>query len=162
MILKAIAYSQCEPKILHSDGAKKYTALDGWLNSIGCWQQITNPDEQFQNGATEKLGDSVGKGVRTLLLQSNLGVEFWGAAALYLIETRNHLPHAGINDEIPIEQHTGRTPDISWFKPFGCLATVFQGTNHVKHHKISPRCEPGVFIGLGTAHGSKAWIVYCP
>ena len=138
MIQKAMAYSQQEPTILRSDGAGEYKALDEWLNSIGCWQQITNPDEQFQNGAAEKLGDGVGKGIRTLLKQSNLGVEFWGAAALYWIETRNYLPHSAIEDKILYEQHTGKTLNISWFRPFGCCATMFQGVTHVDHHKISP------------------------
>eukprot|EP00961_Rhodomonas_salina_P023411 314339-Rhodomonas_salina.1 len=32
----------------------------------------------------------------------------------------------------------------------------------VDHHKISPRGEPGVFVGLGTADNKKAWLVYCP
>lgn len=78
------------------------------------------------------------------------------------METRIHLTHSSIGDKIPIEQHTGRKPDIGWFMPFGCCATVFQGKDHVDHHKISARGEPGVFIWLGTSHGSKAWMVYCP
>jgi hypothetical protein len=57
MLEKAFAYAQCQPTILRSDGAKEYVALDGWLNSLGIWQQISNPDEQFQNGVAEKLGD---------------------------------------------------------------------------------------------------------
>ena len=39
---------------------------------------------------------------------------------------------------------------------------MFRGKGHVDHHKISPRGEPGVFIGLGTSHGSKSWLVFCP
>lgn len=57
MILKAIAYTQCQPTILRSDSAKEYIALDRWFNRIGIWQQISNPDEQEQNGAVEKLRD---------------------------------------------------------------------------------------------------------
>ena len=97
-----------------------------------------------------------------MLLKSNIGTEFWGAAALYWVETRNHLPHSSINNEIPIAKHTGQKPDVSWFRPFGSRATVFRGKGHVNHHKISPRGEPGVFIGLGSSFGSKAWLVFCP
>ena len=162
VLLKAFAYTGTRPTKLRSDGAAEYKKLDTWLNSIGIWQQITAPDQQFQNGCAEKFSDGISRGIRTLLRQSNLGVEFWGAAALYWVETRIHLTHSSIGDKIPIEQHTGRKPDIGWFMPFGCCATVFQGKDHVDHHKISARGEPGVFIWLGTSHGSKAWMVYCP
>eukprot|EP00961_Rhodomonas_salina_P122901 1655269-Rhodomonas_salina.1 len=83
-------------------------------------------------------------------------------AALYIVETYNVLPHSGIGNEIPQEEHTGRRADVSWFRPFGCRATVFRGKNHVDHHKISPRGELGVFVGLGTVDNKKAWLVFCP
>lgn len=100
--------------------------------------------------------------MRTLLCQSKFGLEFWGAAALYWIKTGNHIPHSSIREEIPTQQHNGKTPDISWFQPFGCSAMVFQGVDHINHYKISACSKPGVFICLGTLHGSKAWMIYCP
>jgi hypothetical protein len=162
VLQKAFAYAGCKPTKLRSDGAGEYKKLNPWLNSLDIWQQITNPDEQHGNGCAEHFGYGITKGIRTMLMQSNLGQEFWGAAALYWVETRNHLPNSAIDDKIPIERFNGKTPDISWFRPFGCRATVFRGKDYVDHHKISSRGEPGVFIGLGTSHGSKAWMVYCP
>ena len=137
----AFAYAQCRPSIIQSDGAGEYKALDPWLHSLGIKHQSSDPGEQLQNGLAEKLGDGIGKGVRMLLLQSNLDIEFWGAAALYWVETRNHLPHLSIEDEIPIELHTGTVPNVGWFKLFGCRATVFRGKDHIDHHKISPQPE---------------------
>jgi len=63
--------------------------------------------EQFGNAISEKLVDSLGRGIHTLLLQSELPPEFWGAAALYYTDIYNHLPHASLNDEIPHHIHTG-------------------------------------------------------
>lgn len=112
---KAFAYSGSKPTTLRSDGAGEYKKLNTWLNSIGIWQQITNPDEQHGNGVAEKFGDTIGNGIRTMLKQSNLGTEFWGAAALYFVETRNHLPHSSIENKIPFEERTGKTPTYLGF-----------------------------------------------
>ena len=69
-------------------------ALDPWLREYHqIHHQYSNVDEQEQNGMAEKFGDMIVKGVHAMLLQSNLGTEFWGAAALYWVETHNHLQH---------------------------------------------------------------------
>eukprot|EP00961_Rhodomonas_salina_P279193 3771647-Rhodomonas_salina.1 len=93
---------------------------------------------------------------------NNLPVEFWGLASLYIVESYNVLQHSGIHNKIPYEEHTRRSTDVSWFRPFGCRVTVFRKKDHVDHHKISPWGEPGVFVGLGTAENKKAWLVYVP
>eukprot|EP00961_Rhodomonas_salina_P136921 1841730-Rhodomonas_salina.1 len=55
---------------------------------------------------------------------------------------------------------TGKQPDISWFRAFGCSAVVFQGKDLVEHQKLAPSGESGVFVGLGLMMGSKAWLIY--
>eukprot|EP00961_Rhodomonas_salina_P274475 3708651-Rhodomonas_salina.1 len=58
----------------------------------------------------------------------------------------------------------GRPADVSWFRPFGCRATVYPGKKHIEHYKlpVSPRGEPGVFVGLGLSEGKKEWLVFVP
>eukprot|EP00961_Rhodomonas_salina_P260775 3524054-Rhodomonas_salina.1 len=58
--------------------------------------------------------------------------------------------------------HHSRRGDVSWFRQFWCQATLFRGKDIVEHHKLAPRGEQGVMIGLGMAHGQKCWLVYCP
>eukprot|EP00961_Rhodomonas_salina_P266396 3601092-Rhodomonas_salina.1 len=142
-----------KPRILRSNGAGEYedAELNKWLSVIGIDHQFSAPDHQYQNALAEKLGDTIGNGIRVILLQSNLPLEFWGMAALYIVETYNVLPHSCIDNKIPYEEHTGRRANVSMFRPFGCIETVFRGKDHVAHHKISPHGEPGVFVGLGTA-----------
>eukprot|EP00961_Rhodomonas_salina_P047354 636225-Rhodomonas_salina.1 len=55
---------------------------------------------------------------------------------------------------------TGRQPDVSWFRAFGCSSVVYQGKELVEHHKLAPRGESGVFVGLGLMMGRKAWLIY--
>eukprot|EP00961_Rhodomonas_salina_P249222 3368595-Rhodomonas_salina.1 len=67
-----------------------------------------------------------------------------------------------MNFETPQFLHNGSRSDFRWFKPFGCQSTVFRGKGHAEHYKLTPGGEAGVFIGLGLAHGRKAWLVYSP
>eukprot|EP00961_Rhodomonas_salina_P287279 3881756-Rhodomonas_salina.1 len=124
--------------------------------------EFSNPYEQSCNGISKKFVDTLGKGIRTLLLQSNLPLEFWSAAAHYFTDVYNHMPHHSINDQIPYAVHHGTRPDVSWFCSFGCSSTVFRGRDLVNHHKLAPRGEQGVFqvVGLGMSHGCKCWLVY--
>jgi len=63
---------------------------------------------------------------------------------------------------IPYQVHNKLTPDVSWFRPYGCKAVVHQGRDLVEHHKLAPRGEAGVFVGLGMSHGRRGWLIYCP
>jgi hypothetical protein len=50
-------------------------------------------------------------------------------------------------------------PDVSWFRPFGCRV---RGRDNVDHHKLSARCEPCIYVGLGSYAGHKGWLCYSP
>eukprot|EP00286_Rhodomonas_abbreviata_P028108 CAMPEP_0181313458 /NCGR_PEP_ID=MMETSP1101-20121128/14257_1 /TAXON_ID=46948 /ORGANISM="Rhodomonas abbreviata, Strain Caron Lab Isolate" /LENGTH=1511 /DNA_ID=CAMNT_0023420409 /DNA_START=376 /DNA_END=4908 /DNA_ORIENTATION=+ len=161
ILIRAFARAGFTPKRVRHDGAGEYVSeeLTAWLAEQGThvWSEQSNPHEQFGNAISEKLVDTLGKGIRTLLLHSQLPPEFWGACALYYTDVYNHLPHASLNHEIPHTIHTGQQADVSWFRPFGCRATLFRGRDLVEHHKLAPRGEQGVFIGLGMTHGYKSW-----
>mmetsp|Transcript_68603 Transcript_68603/g.143115 ORF Transcript_68603/g.143115 Transcript_68603/m.143115 type:complete len:1720 (-) Transcript_68603:7252-12411(-) len=166
LLIRAFARAGFTPKRVRHDGAGEYisTEITEWLAQQGTfiWSEKSNPHEQFGNAISEKLVDTLGKGIRTLLLHSQLPPEFWGAAALYYTDVYNHIPHSSLDNQIPQEIHTGKQADVSWFRPFGCRATLFRGRDLVEHHKLAPRGEQGVFIGLGLTHGYKSWVIYCP
>mmetsp|Transcript_57331 Transcript_57331/g.117328 ORF Transcript_57331/g.117328 Transcript_57331/m.117328 type:complete len:1978 (-) Transcript_57331:6636-12569(-) len=166
LLIRAFARAGFTPKRVRHDGAGEYVSeeLTTWLEGQGThiWTELSAPHEQFGNAVSEKLVDALGKGIRTLLLQSELPQEFWGATALYFTDVYNHLPHSSLDNAIPHTIHTGKQADVSWFRPFGCRATIFRGSDLVEHHKLAPRGEQGVFLGLGMTHGYKSWVIYCP
>ena len=87
------------PKVMHSDSAVEYLDSDiaNFFAERGIQHQVSNPLQQFQNALSEKFVDTLGKGIRTLLLQSQLPPEFWGCTAHYYTDVYNHLPHDGIH-----------------------------------------------------------------
>eukprot|EP00961_Rhodomonas_salina_P033996 457511-Rhodomonas_salina.1 len=54
----------------------------------------------------------------------------------------------------------GSTPDISWFRTFGCSSVVHQGHNLIEHGKLEQLSEHGMCVGLGLMFGRRCWLVY--
>eukprot|EP00961_Rhodomonas_salina_P126304 1701235-Rhodomonas_salina.2 len=148
MLCKAIAKAGFTPKRIRCDSAGEYVSgkLAEFLDANYILPQFSNPFEQHGNGLSETFVDSIGKGIWTLLLQSHLPPEFWSAAAHYWTDVYNHVPHSSIGDQILFTVHHWSRPDVSW--------------DLVDHHKLAPRGECGIFVGLGMSHGSKCWLVY--
>ena len=105
---------------------------------------------------------AIGKGIRSQLLSSNLPPEFWAFAAHTYVDIYNRLPHQSLGNVSPWSLETGTQPDFSMFRPFGCRATCFLGKLRATHHKVAPRGEACIYVGLGYTHGSKGWILFCP
>ena len=117
------------PRFMRSDGAATYHSAEvsALFLEHGIEHQCSNPYEQNQNAAAETVVNMIGRGVRVLLLQSNLPPEFWGLCAHYIVTVYNCLPHSSIDFEIPYTRLTGHKPNVSWFRLFGCASVVFQG-----------------------------------
>ena len=142
------------PRWMRLDNAPEY---DSWKVRDFCEQnsiehELSNEYQQHQNAAAETVVNMIGRGVRVLLLQLGLPPEFWGLAALHVVTVANCLPHASLSFDIPYTRHTGRLPDLSWFRSFWCSTVVHQGKDLVEHHKLVLRGDSGVFVGLGLMH----------
>lgn len=164
VLQRVFARAGCKPKILRSDNAGEYFTepVNRFLLSQGIKKESSNSNEQCGNGRVETLVNAVGKGIRVSLYDANLPPEFWGFAAINFVDVYNHLPHSALKGLTPWEAQHGTLPDVSWFRPFGCRVTVFRGRDHVAHHKLAPRGEPCVYVGLGFYSGHKGWLCWSP
>lgn len=164
ILLKALARLGRNPRILRSDGAPEYKSKEvaKYCRERGIEQQFSNANQQFQNAPAETLVNRMASGVRVQLTNSNLPPNMWAYAAINWVDCYNHLPHSALNNKTPWEMEKGLKPDVSWFKPFGCLATVYVGDNpkQLWHHKLAPRGLPCVYLGLGFSRGHKGWICW--
>ena len=164
ILQKALAQARTCPKFLRSDSAGEYCteAVDHILLAKGIDKQFSNAYEQNQNARAETMVHSIGKGIRAQLLSSNLPPEFWAFAGYNWVDIYNRLPHQALDNVSPWSLEMGTQPDFSMFRPFGCRATCFLGKLRATHHKVAPRGEACIYVGLGFAHGSKGWILFCP
>jgi hypothetical protein len=136
---RAFTLAGMTPLVLCTDGAGEYNTekCNSLLLQHKIRKETSSSEEQFQNGMAETMVKLLSKGIQAALLSSNLQPEFWGFAAVNYIDVYNHLPHSSLNNTTPWEMEKGTTPDISWFRPFGCRVTVFSGRDNVNHHKLS-------------------------
>ena len=166
VLRKAFARLGRYPRILRSDGAWEYDSaeVDEICLQNNIQQQHSNPHQQFGNALPETMVDYIGRGIRVSLHDANLPPRFWSYAAVNCVDVYNHLPHSALNNKTPWECEKGTVPDVSWFRPFGCRATVFIGDHKEQlwHRKLAARGEPCVYLGLAFSRGMKGWVCWNP
>jgi len=154
-----------KPTIIKSDNAFEYHTqqLRDVLKKHNVHEQLhSNEHQQFQNGRVEKLVDSICRKIRGMLLQSQMPPEFCGAAVVLATDIYNCTPHRSLDMESPHYHRYHKQPDLSFFCAFGCATVVHRGRDLVEHTKLAPRGELGVYLGVGTSHGRRTFIVYSP
>lgn len=80
--------------------------------------------------------------VRCIMINSGLSKGFWGevvCTAAYLI---NRSPSSSINFKTPQELWSGKPPDLSHIRVFGCAAYA-----HQVEGKLDPRATKCVMLG---------------
>lgn len=166
LLKKALAQMGRVPKILRTDGAGEETSaeLSKICLDLGIQQQHSNPYEQFGNAIPEKMVDTIDQQIRVTLLDANLPTKMWGYAAINAVDVYNHLPHSALGNKTPWECEKGTLPDVSWFRPMGCRATVYIGSHPERlwHNKLAARGEACVYLGLGMSQGLKGWLCWNP
>ena len=109
-----------KPIIVKSDCAPEYHTpkMEAFLKDMHGVKEMRHSNEHNHaaNGMVEKFGDTPGRGLRVALLQSELPLAFWGAAAIIVTDLYNFMPHVSLGGDSPYFRRTGRMPDVSFFR----------------------------------------------
>ena len=85
----------------------------------------TGADNSSQNGAAERPNRTLADMMRAVLYNSGMPHKFWSYALTYSVYIKNRLPHSFHSFlKTPFEAYSGRRPDISNLRVFGCPLTV--------------------------------------
>jgi hypothetical protein len=133
-------------KFLFSDRGGEYVAgtLSKWCASKCIKHNFSVPRTPEQNGVAERLNQTLNNIVRSLLFQYKLYLPLWGHAMVYacmLYNVRLH-KHLKITHE---EAFTGKIPNLSNFRTFGCL--VYARVDDSARKKLDPKSQQGIFLG---------------
>ncbi|KAH9743695.1 hypothetical protein KPL70_003390 [Citrus sinensis] len=107
-----------------------------------------------QNGLAERMNRTLVEKVRCMLFNANLSKHFWVEAvttAAYLV---NRSPSVALQFKTPQEVWSGKPPDLSNLRAFGCLAYA-----HINQGKLEPKAVKGYFIGY--PEGVKGYKIWC-
>jgi hypothetical protein len=141
---------------LHSDCGGEYIsrALKSILDEKGIEHKLTMPGSPQQNGVAERWNRTILDKTRSMLHGAGLSLGFWELAVDSAVHIYNRTPARLLGWRTPHELWSaGHTPDVSYFRVFGCKAYV-----HVpegKRKKLDPRAIEMTFVGYEP--GSKGY-----
>ncbi|KAK8685866.1 hypothetical protein V6N13_124899 [Hibiscus sabdariffa] len=131
-------------KALRSDREGEYLSqdFDELLKECGIVSKLTPPGTPQWNGESERRNRTLLDMVRSTMSHTDLPTSFWGYALETTAFTLNRVPSKSVQ-KIPHEMWTGKRPDMSFIKVWGCKA-------YVKHHistKLEPKSHKCTFVG---------------
>ena len=124
----------------------------------GIQRRHTTRNRPMQNGHGERANRTIAEGATTMLHESGLPPSFWGEAVGAFVYVRNRTATSTVTGATPYELWTGKKPDLSRIRIWGCTAYV-----HVQKDKRSAmgsHMEKCAFIGYPA--GYKGWKFYNP
>ncbi|MCO5581630.1 hypothetical protein L7F22_035519 [Adiantum nelumboides] len=120
-----------------------------------------------RNGVAKRKDMHIAKVARALMSEKNMPPCYWAEVASTAVYTMNKTPTAIVHDMTLEEKFTGKKPDVSHFKVFGCVShfKVFGCVAYVHvpdelRTKRDPKAEKCVFIGYSVEQ--KGYKCYNP
>ncbi|GJZ68847.1 ribonuclease H-like domain-containing protein [Tanacetum coccineum] len=104
----------------------------------------------------ERRNRTLIKAARTMLADSKLPTTFWAEAVNTACYVQNRMLVVKPHNKTPYELFHGRTPTLSFMRPFGCPVTILNTIDHLG--KFDGKADEGFFVGYSL--NSKAFRVF--
>lgn len=145
-------------KVVRSDNAAEFRALGARMAPYGMQFEYTSVYSAWQNGVSERLNRTLITVSRAMILGTKLPLKFWQDAVETACYIRNRTP-VGPEGKTPIEAYSGKKPDISHLRSWGCLAYA-RVPKETRTNKLEPTAVQTIFIGYRPT--AKQYRVYEP
>nr|GEV02651.1 putative ribonuclease H-like domain-containing protein [Tanacetum cinerariifolium] len=109
-----------------------------------------------QNEVANRRNKTLIEAARTMLADSKLPITFWAEAVNTACYVQNRVLVVKPYFKTPYELFRGRTPALSFTRPFRCHVTLLNTLDHLG--KFDGKSDEGFFVGYST--NSKAFRVY--
>ena len=113
------------------------------------------PGTPQQNSFVERRNRTLLKMVRSMMVQANLPISFWGDALLIIAYILNRVPSKSV-PIIPYELWIGAKPNLENLRPWGCVGFV-HSTSH-KYSKLGLRASKKIFTRY--SKNKKGYVMY--
>ncbi len=134
-------------KCLRSDGRGEYFSneFNEYLKEHGIQRKNSCSYSPQQNGVAKRKNMHVIEITRAMLNEKNLSNYFWAKAVTTAIYIMNQTPTTAVHGMTPEEKFTGKKPNVSHLRVFGCIAYVH--VHEEKRSKLDPKVDKCIFIG---------------
>ncbi|GKD83480.1 ribonuclease H-like domain-containing protein, partial [Tanacetum coccineum] len=109
-----------------------------------------------QNGVAKRKNRTLIEAARTMLADSLLPIPFWAEAVNTTCYVLNRVLVTKPQNKTPYELSIGKSPSISFMRPFGCPLTILNTLDSLG--KFNGKSDEGYLLGYSTT--SKAFRVY--
>ncbi|GKB75424.1 putative ribonuclease H-like domain-containing protein [Tanacetum coccineum] len=145
-------------KIIRYDNGTEFKNYD--MNQFcgikGIKREFSNARTQQQNGVAERKNKTLIEATTTMLADSLFHIPFWAEVVNTACYVHNRVLLTKPHNKIPYELLIGRTPIISFIRPFGCPVTILNTLDHLG--KFDGKADEGFLVGYSI--NSKAFRVF--
>ncbi|GKB14931.1 putative ribonuclease H-like domain-containing protein, partial [Tanacetum coccineum] len=145
-------------KIIRCDNGTEFKNkfMSEFCKQKGIKREFTVARTPQQNGVAKRRNRTLIKAARTMLADSKLPTTFWAEAVNTACYVQNRVLVVKPHNKTPYELFRGRTPALSFMRPFGCHVTILNTLDYLG--KFDGKSDEGFFVGYSL--NSKAFRVY--
>ena len=133
--------------VVHGDSESVLLGSDmkALLTARNITMRASPPYTHERNGIAERAIQTLFNVVRSLLQQSGLSERFWPVALQHATYLRNVLPTAVLGGKSPLQQLTGKAPELKHLRKFGSAA--FVKVDDAQRRALDPKARQGIYVG---------------
>ncbi|GJZ80849.1 putative ribonuclease H-like domain-containing protein [Tanacetum coccineum] len=145
-------------KIIRCDNGTEFKnrVMSEFCEKKGIKKEFSVARTPQQNGVAERRNRTLIEAARTMLADSKLPTTFWAEAVNTACYVQNRVLVVKPHNKTPYELFRGRTPALSFMRPFGCHVTILNTLDYLG--KFDGKSDEGFFVGYSM--NSKAFRVY--
>ncbi|GJV89354.1 putative ribonuclease H-like domain-containing protein [Tanacetum coccineum] len=145
-------------KVIRCDNGTEFKnrEMNQFYEMKGILRQFSIARTPQQNGVAERRNKTLIEAARTMLADSKLPTTFWAEAVNTACYVQNRVLVVKPHNKTPYELFHGRTPTLSFMRPFGCPVTILNTIDHLG--KFDGKADEGFFVGYSL--NSKAFRVF--
>ncbi|GJW32699.1 retrovirus-related pol polyprotein from transposon TNT 1-94 [Tanacetum coccineum] len=137
-------------------GHFKNRVMSEFCEEKGNKEEFSTAKTPQQNGVAEKRNRTLIEAARTMLVDSKLPTTFWAEVVNTACYVQNRILVVKPHKKTPYELFRGRTPALSFMRPFRCHVTILNTLDYLG--KFDGKSDEGFFVGYSM--NSKAFRVY--
>ncbi|GKF06105.1 putative ribonuclease H-like domain-containing protein, partial [Tanacetum coccineum] len=121
-------------QLLHMDlfGPTSIRSIDHkYYSLVGIERDYSNVRTPQQNEVAERKNRTLIEAARTMLADSKFPTMFWTEAVSTACYVLNRVLVTRPHNKTPYELLSGKVPNISYLKPFGCHVTILNTSDHL-------------------------------
>ncbi|GJU72736.1 putative ribonuclease H-like domain-containing protein [Tanacetum coccineum] len=146
-------------KIIRCDNGTEFKnrVMSEFCEKKGIKKEFSIARTPQQNGVAERRNRTLIEAARTMLADSKLPTTFWAEAVNTACYVQNRVLVVKPHNKTPYELFRGRTPALSFMRPFGCHVTILNTLDYLGKFDGSTNSNDfaGTEESIGAGHSNK-------